>query len=87
LVPSTQVNSVSFNKHQSLIIWDPINSLNYNRPDVHLVSISVAVLNAASKLVMEATVATRATAILDFMRGLRGTLHMCLEEGASAESP
>lgn len=49
--------------------------------DVHKTSISVAVLNGDGKLVMQSVVATHAAAILDFLHGLRGTLHVTFEEG------
>ncbi len=38
-------------------------------------------LNAEGKLVMQSVMATQAAAILDFLRGLRGTLHVTFEEG------
>jgi transposase len=53
--------------------------------DVHLATISMVVLNAAGKLVMEATIETQAAAILDFIRGVSGTLHVTFEEGTYAE--
>jgi hypothetical protein len=40
--------------------------------DVHKVSICIAVLNAAGKLVMESVVETGAATILGFLKGLRG---------------
>jgi transposase len=52
--------------------------------DVHKTSISVAVLDGEGKLVMQSVVATQAAAILDFLRGLRGTLHLTFEEGTHA---
>lgn len=62
-----------------------MNMVKYIGLDVHLASVSIAVLNAAGKLMMEATVEMRAEAILDFLAGLRGTLHVALEEGTYAE--
>ena len=58
-----------------------MNSIKYVGLDVHRDTISVAVLNADGKLVMQSVIATRATAILDFLHGLRGTLHVTFEEG------
>jgi len=52
--------------------------------DVHQATISIAVLNSGGKLVMEAVVETKAHAILEFFQGLRGSLHVTLEEGTSA---
>ncbi len=58
-----------------------MNSIKYVGLDVHRDTISVAVLNAEGKLVMQLVIATHATAILDFLHGLRGTLHVTFEEG------
>jgi transposase len=44
----------------------------------------VAVLDSAGKLVMEAILETKAETILQFMRGLRGSMHVTFEEGTSA---
>jgi transposase len=44
----------------------------------------VAVLDSAGKLVMEAILETKAETILQFLRGLRGSLHVTFEEGACA---
>ena len=52
--------------------------------DVHQVTISVAAPGSASKLVMEAILETKAEAILQFLRGLRGSLHVTFEEGTCA---
>ena len=62
-----------------------MNAIKYIGLDVHLATISIAVLNAAGKLIMEVTIETPAAALLDFIRGLRGTLHVALEEGTCAE--
>ncbi len=58
-----------------------MNSIKYIGLDVHRDTISVAVLNAEGKLVMQLVIATHASAILDFLHGLRGTLHVTFEEG------
>ncbi len=58
-----------------------MNSIKYVGLDVHRDTISVAVLNAEGKLVMQSVLATQAAAILDFLHGLRGTLHVTFEEG------
>lgn len=58
-----------------------MSKLKYIGLDVHQASISVAVVDESGKLVMQSVVATRATAILEFLEGLRGTLHITLEEG------
>jgi len=52
--------------------------------DVHQATISVAVLDSAGKLLMEAILETKAETILQFIRGLRGSLHVTFEEGTCA---
>ena len=61
-----------------------MNSVKYIGMDVHKEAISVAVLNSSGKLVMECTIETKAITILDFLKGLRGSLHVTLEEGTWA---
>jgi transposase len=61
-----------------------MNDAKYIGLDVHQATISVAVLDSAGKLVMEAILETKAETILQFMRGLRGSLHVTFEEGTSA---
>ena len=52
--------------------------------DVHQATTSVAVLDSAGKLVMEAVLETKAETILQFMHGLRGSLQVTFEEGTCA---
>ena len=52
--------------------------------DVHKEAIAIAVLNEAGKLVMESILETKAATLLDFLHGLRGELHVTLEEGTWA---
>jgi hypothetical protein len=52
--------------------------------DVHKDSISIAVLNSSGKLVMESIIETKAIAILKFVHGRRGSLHLTFEEGTWA---
>ena len=61
-----------------------MDSAKYIGLDVHKESISIAVLNAAGKIVMECVIETNATLILQFFRGLHGELHVTFEEGTSA---
>jgi transposase len=61
-----------------------MNSIKYIGLDVHKETISIAVMNAAGKLVMECIIETKAATILQFMEGLRGDLHITLEEGTWA---
>lgn len=51
--------------------------------DVRQARISVAVRDAAGKLVMESVIETKATTILEFVRGLNGSLYVAFEEGTS----
>jgi transposase len=62
-----------------------MKSLKYIGMDVHLATISIVVLNAAGKLIMEVTIETQTAAILDFIGGVSGTLHVTFEEGTYAE--
>jgi transposase len=61
-----------------------MNSIKYVGLDVHQSTISVAVLDDEGKLVMQCVLATEAGAIVDFFRGLRGTLQVTFEEGTHA---
>jgi transposase len=61
-----------------------MDSAKYIGLDVHKESISIAVLNAAGKIVMECVIETKAITILQFLRGLRGELHVTFEEGTWA---
>jgi transposase len=61
-----------------------MNDTKYIGLDVHQATISVAVLDSAGKLVMEAILETKAETILQFIHGLRGSLHVTLEEGTCA---
>jgi hypothetical protein len=51
-----------------------MNDAKYIGLDVHQATISVAVLDSAGKLVMEAILETKAETILQFIHGLRGSL-------------
>src|SRR6516162_8643942 len=57
------------------------NSTKYIGMDVHKESISIAVRNAAGKIVMECVIETKAGMILEFIEGLRGDVHVTFEEG------
>ena len=61
-----------------------MNSVKYIGMDVHKEAISLAVLNSSGKLVMESTIETKASTILEFLKGLRGSLHVTFEEGTWA---
>src|ERR1700731_3799643 len=60
------------------------SNVKYIGLDVHKEAIAIAVLNGAGKLVMESIVETKASTLLDFLHGLRGGLHVTLEEGTWA---
>jgi hypothetical protein len=51
---------------------------------VHTATISVAVLDAAGKLIMESILETKASTILQFIHGLRGDVYITFEEGTWA---
>ena len=61
-----------------------MNGEKYIGLDVHQATISAAVLDSTGKLVMECVVETKAATILQFVHGLRGSLHVTLEEGTCA---
>ncbi len=51
-----------------------MDNKKYIGMDVHQATISVAVRDSAGKLVMESILETKASTILDFIRGLGGNL-------------
>ena len=61
-----------------------MDNAKYIGMDVHKETISIAVLDSSGKLVMESVIETKAITIVQFMRGLRGELHVTLEEGTWA---
>src|SRR2546429_9110613 len=61
-----------------------MDSKKYIGMDVHQATISVAVRDAAGKLVMESIVETKAATILQFIQGIHGSLWVTFEEGTSA---
>ena len=52
--------------------------------DVHKSSIVIGVRDAVGNFIMDATVPTKATTLLEFLRGLSGEIHLTLEEGTHA---
>ena len=52
--------------------------------DVHQATISVAVMDAQGKLIMECLLETKAATMVEFVRGLQGPLSLTFEEGTSA---
>jgi transposase len=61
-----------------------MNQEKYIGMDVHQATISVAVMDAGGKLIMECLLETKAATIVEFIRGLHGTLSLTFEEGTSA---
>jgi hypothetical protein len=61
-----------------------MDSTKYMGMDVHMESISIAVMNATGKIVMECVIETKASMILQFIDGLRGNLQVTFEEGTWA---
>ncbi len=61
-----------------------MDNRKYIGMDVHKETISIAVLNSSGKLVMESIIETKASTIVEFVQGLRGELHVTLEEGTWA---
>jgi transposase len=62
----------------------PSSNVKYVGLDVHKEAIVVAVRDGAGKLVMESIVETKASTLLEFLHGLRGEIHVTLEEGTWA---
>lgn len=58
-----------------------MDSVRYIGLDVHRDTISAAVLDEEGKLLMESVLATRAAAVLDFLSGIRGKIHITFETG------
>jgi len=55
--------------------------VRYIGRDVHKDSTTAAVLDAQGNLVMQVTLRTEGNVLVDFLRGLRGSLHLTFEEG------
>ncbi|HEV7377924.1 MAG TPA: hypothetical protein VGN95_24800 [Pyrinomonadaceae bacterium] len=52
--------------------------------DVHQACIVIVVLKAEGKIISEAIIETKTETVRDFIRGLRGEVHITFEEGAQA---
>lgn len=57
------------------------SEIKYIGLDVHKEATTVAVRNAAGKLVIESILETKTSTLVEFMNGIRGELHVTLEEG------
>lgn len=49
--------------------------------DVHKASVVIGIRDATGKFIMESVVETKASTLLDFIKGLSGTIHLTFEEG------
>src|ERR1700723_1387451 len=61
-----------------------MNDAKYIGLDVHQATISAAVFDSDGRLIMESILETKAATILQFIHGLRGSLHVTFEEGTCA---
>jgi len=61
-----------------------MSSEKYIGLDVHQATISVAVMDSQGKVVMESILETKASTLLEFFGGLRGSLFVTFEEGTWA---
>ena len=62
-----------------------MSDIKYVAFDVHLATISAAVIDLSGRLITQAVFQTEASAIRDFLRGLTGKLHLTFEEGTQAQ--
>jgi hypothetical protein len=58
-----------------------MDNRKYIGMDVHQASISIAVSDAAGKVLMECIIETKAATVLEFIQGLHGSLWVTFEEG------
>ncbi len=58
-----------------------MNNVRYTGIDVHEDTISAAVINESGRLTQQSILMTRAAAVLDFVGGARGEVHVTFEEG------
>ena len=61
-----------------------MNQTKYIGMDVHMATTVIAIRNSTGKVMTEGIVETKASTILDFLKGQRGTLYVTLEEGTQA---
>jgi transposase len=61
-----------------------MDNRKYIGMDLHQASISIAVSDAAGKVLMECILETKAATVLEFIQGLHGSLSVTFEEGTSA---
>jgi transposase len=69
-------------EHPMKLVKDIVNRVvRYIGMDVHKDSTTAVVLDAQGNRVMQVTLRTEGTVLVDFVRGLSGRLHLTLEEG------
>ena len=51
--------------------------------DVRKASVVIGIRDAAGKYIMESIAETKATTLLDFVKGLSGKIHLTVEEGTT----
>ena len=61
-----------------------VNNHKYIGMDVHKATIVAVVLDYLGNVILESIVQTKNSSILDFLKGIRGTLHVTFEEGCQA---
>src|SRR6266581_2302977 len=61
-----------------------METVRYVGMDVHKDTIVMVVLNGQGKVMMEAIIETKALTVLEFLKGVRGTVHVTFEEGTHA---
>ncbi len=52
--------------------------------DVHKECTTIVILDTQGKVVMGAVIETKTVTLIDFVKGLRGTVHVTFEEGTHA---
>jgi Transposase len=65
----------------ALLVLRRFRSSRYIGLDVNRETISAAVLDEDGKRLMQSVFATQAPAVLEFLHGIKGTLHVTFEEG------
>jgi hypothetical protein len=61
-----------------------MSTTKYIGLDIHQATTSVAVMDPTGRLILESVLETKASTILDFIQGLRGSIHITFEEGTWA---
>ena len=61
-----------------------MNNQKYIGMDIHQANISIAVSDSTGMVLMECIIETKASAVLEFVQGLRGSLSVTFEEKTSA---